>query len=252
MQGEADIVCQECGRRNGPGSRFCDSCGNRIDGTCTNCGHQNEPEAKFCNSCGQRLYGEARRATSEQVPTSPALGASVCPRCLHRNDEGSQFCYSCGLPLTGENARASPRVVAAFQQGTPGGFWVRAVAIVIDFIVLTVLDWGIYLLLGEDFSTYSDYDAPLVFADLVILVTNLLYAPVLIGLWSTTIGKRALNLYVLRADGTRCGFGLALGRSVASILSALMLGIGYLMVAFREDKRALHDLIAGTAVIQRS
>jgi uncharacterized RDD family membrane protein YckC len=28
-----------------------------------------------------------------------------------------------------------------------------------------------------------------------------------------------------------------------------MLLMGFLMVAFREDKRALHDLMAGTAVI---
>jgi len=31
----------------------------------------------------------------------------------------------------------------------------------------------------------------------------------------------------------------------------LTLGIGYLMVAFREDKRALHDLIVGTRVIYK-
>ncbi len=171
---------------------------------------------------------------------------------MHRNDEGAQFCYSCGLPLTDEHLRASPPVIGAFRQGTPGGFWARVVAFIIDSVVLMALNLGMYVLLGEDISNYSDPDAPYVFVDFLGFVVGVLYAPVLIGLWSTTIGKRALNLYVVREDGARCGFWRAFGRSAASIVSLLPLGIGFLMVAFRADKRALHDLIAGTAVIQRS
>lgn len=252
MQGEGNIACQECGRSNSPGSRFCDSCGTRIDGACGNCGHQNEPGAKFCNECGGSLYGGAKQAQTAAASSAPASGTSVCPRCLHRNDEGSQFCFNCGLPLTGERARQAPPTIRAFQHGSPGGFWARVVALIIDLIVLTALDMGIYLMLGEDLSNYSDPQRPFVFADFLGSVIVILYAPVLISLWSTTVGKRALNLYVLRTDGSRCGFWQALGRTAASVLSLLLIGIGFLMVAFRADKRALHDLIAGTAVIQRS
>ena len=70
-------------------------------------------------------------------------------------------------------------------------------------------------------------------------------------MWATTIGKRAVGLYVLRPDGSKLGPGRAFARYWAPILSALILFIGFLMVAFREDKRALHDLICDTVVVKR-
>ena len=254
MQSEGNITCQECGRSNSPGSRFCDSCGRRIDGVCDHCGHQNESGARFCNKCGESLSGEAKQAETAAASSAPASGASVCPRCMHRNDAGAQFCYSCGLPLTGERAQQAPPAIRAFEHGAPGGFWVRFGAAIIDDIVTTILIVVIYRAFGENPSRLFRWDAEpaLVLADLIVIVVAFLYAPLLISLWSTTIGKRCLNLYVVRSDGGRCDFWRALCRTLAYILSFLTLGIGFLMVAFRADKRALHDLIAGTAVIQRS
>ena len=45
--------------------------------------------------------------------------------------------------------------------------------------------------------------------------------------------------------------GRALVRALATGLSAIILGLGFLMVAFRKDKRGLHDLICDTKVIRR-
>ena len=63
------------------------------------------------------------------------------------------------------------------------------------------------------------------------------------------MGKRLFRLYVVRTDGSRVGPGRALARHLASLLSMLILGIGFLMIAFRQDKRGLHDLICDTVVI---
>jgi uncharacterized RDD family membrane protein YckC len=41
----------------------------------------------------------------------------------------------------------------------------------------------------------------------------------------------------------------ALGRYFAKIPSALILGIGFIMVAFTERKQGLHDMMAGTLVV---
>jgi uncharacterized RDD family membrane protein YckC len=60
------------------------------------------------------------------------------------------------------------------------------------------------------------------------------------------IGAKIVNV-----DGSKIGYLTAFLRVLASILSVLTLGIGYLMVAFREDKRALHDLLVGTRVIYK-
>ncbi|MEA1918610.1 MAG: RDD family protein, partial [Campylobacterota bacterium] len=40
-------------------------------------------------------------------------------------------------------------------------------------------------------------------------------------------------------------------RYIGYIVSIIPLMIGFFMVAFRSDKRALHDLLAGTVVIYR-
>ena len=86
---------------------------------------------------------------------------------------------------------------------------------------------------------------------MVELMLNLLYFTIPIAIWSTTAGKRALGLYVVRTDGSKLGIGRAIARFFAYSLSALTLGIGFLMIAFRQDKRGLHDLVCDTVVIKR-
>jgi uncharacterized RDD family membrane protein YckC len=50
----------------------------------------------------------------------------------------------------------------------------------------------------------------------------------------------------------RISFARALGRLGARVIvSALTFGIGYLMVAFTDRKRGLHDMLAGTLVPHR-
>jgi uncharacterized RDD family membrane protein YckC len=67
-----------------------------------------------------------------------------------------------------------------------------------------------------------------------------------------TPGQRALGLRVVDADGTRIGRPRALLRHVAGALSWLTLNIGHALVLLRPDGCALHDLVAGTRVVQDS
>ena len=87
--------------------------------------------------------------------------------------------------------------------------------------------------------------------DTFFLLVNALYAIIGWSVWSTTIGKRIFGLYVLRPDGSKLGFGRAFARWLATNLSLILLGIGFLMIAFRRDKRGLHDLICDTMVVKR-
>ncbi|MDX6593454.1 MAG: hypothetical protein QOJ13_2650 [Gaiellales bacterium] len=68
---------------------------------------------------------------------------------------------------------------------------------------------------------------------------------------SATLGRRALGIKVTDVEGNRITFARATGRYFAKILSALTLLIGYIMAAFTARKQALHDLIAGTLVVNR-
>ena len=253
MQGEPDVICQSCAHPNSPGSEFCNECGSRIGVVCASCGQENDPGAEFCSSCGCGLPGGEEQPGPRDPEDSAQAGIPrLCPRCLRLNERGSQFCYYCGLALTEDMVRAGRRAARAFRQGAPGGFWMRVVALAIDLAVLAIIAILIFVAFGaREGGFFSEDTSGVVFASLVSAAVLALYSPALISLWGTTVGKRAFDLYVLRRNGRRCGFWRAFGRQVASIASILVVGIGYLMIAFRADKRGLHDLIAGTAVIRR-
>jgi len=74
------------------------------------------------------------------------------------------------------------------------------------------------------------------------------YGIVFHWLWGQTLGKMALQIRVVSVGGGPLSLGQAVGRYFATLLSALILGIGFLMAGIRSDKRALHDLLAGTRV----
>lgn len=65
-----------------------------------------------------------------------------------------------------------------------------------------------------------------------------------------TPGQRALGLRVVDTAGARIDRGRALLRHAAGALSWLTLNIGHALVLLRPDRRALHDLVAGTVVVQ--
>ena len=97
---------------------------------------------------------------------------------------------------------------------------------------------------------YFDSDSLFHWVDVLLLLLTALYYTIGVSVWSTTVGKRICGLRVLRPDGAKVGPGRALARYCASGVSFVILGIGYLMIAFRSDKRGLHDVICDTVVLR--
>ena len=64
-----------------------------------------------------------------------------------------------------------------------------------------------------------------------------------------TFGMAVLGVRVVRADGTAVGPRHAVLRTLAFPLSFLLLGLGFAGILVQREHRALHDLIAGTAVV---
>jgi len=64
-----------------------------------------------------------------------------------------------------------------------------------------------------------------------------------------TIGMAVLGIRVVRADGAPIGWRQAVVRTLALPLSFLLLGLGFLGILTNRDRHALHDRIAGTAVV---
>jgi uncharacterized RDD family membrane protein YckC len=88
---------------------------------------------------------------------------------------------------------------------------------------------------------------------LALLVVNWLYEALMTSSErGATLGKQALGLCIVRADGAQLWFGRASARHFLKfmITPLVPLAIGYLMAAFTARKRALHDVLADTLVIR--
>ena len=140
--------------------------------------------------------------------------------------------------------------MAPTYAGERAGYWIRLAAHIFDVAALSIGSVPI-IAVWPGFGEYFADNETVHGVDLLILVLVMLYYTVGVSVWATTIGKRLLGLYVLRPDGAKVGPGRAAARYFASILSALPLGIGYLMIGLRRDKRGLHDLICDTVVVRR-
>jgi uncharacterized RDD family membrane protein YckC len=65
-----------------------------------------------------------------------------------------------------------------------------------------------------------------------------------------TVGKMALNLRVVRPDGSSITRGQAWGRSVMRVVLSCLWIVDYIPAFFTDEKTTLHDLVAGTRVIE--
>jgi uncharacterized RDD family membrane protein YckC len=133
-----------------------------------------------------------------------------------------------------------------------GPFSLRCGAILIDYIVLvTILAFSTLvsrLLGGGARSAGSSSLSVGLFLTVAVAALDLGVLPGLTGL---TIGKWATGLRIRRSDGTELGIGRAFLRHfIGYPLSALTVGLGFIIAAFNARGRGLHDLIAGTIVVR--
>jgi uncharacterized RDD family membrane protein YckC len=130
----------------------------------------------------------------------------------------------------------------------PAGFWIRAVALAIDVVVcvLVQMSFGVLgrVLMGSAGADSSAHSTAFLFTAIFAAA----YWTTLHMVAGQTLGKAVVGIRVVGTDGALLTFGPAFLRYLASGLSVVTLGFGYLMAALRRDKRALHDLIAGSRV----
>lgn len=124
----------------------------------------------------------------------------------------------------------------------PAGFWIRLVASFLDGIIISLpLTIISYVILGEGDTWFTT-------------LTQSAYALILPILWTGyTIGKKILGIRIVKIDETNVTLWTMVKRDlIAGIVYTLTLGIGIIVSAFmvglREDKRSIHDFIAGTYV----
>jgi uncharacterized RDD family membrane protein YckC len=138
------------------------------------------------------------------------------------------------------------------------GFWLRALAAIIDGIITGVAGGIVGAIIGAiagaagggpGTNTWSGVEVLLNVSG--ILIAWLYGALMESSATQATLGKMALGLKVTDEAGARLSFGRATGRHFGKILSGIILGIGFIMAAFTEKKQGLHDMLAGTLVVKK-
>jgi uncharacterized RDD family membrane protein YckC len=137
------------------------------------------------------------------------------------------------------------------------GFWLRFFAYIIDTIIVRIGLYIIWKVAGVE-TPQNFIESPIEAAGLFSLLalgevfTTMIYSALFIsGSWQATPGKRAVGIKVTNLVGKPISFANALGREAAKFLSAMIIGIGFLLAAFTERKQALHDMIAGCLVVKQ-
>ena len=186
-----------------------------------------------------------------QEPNPPAETADhgrriICSACGTVQAPAAQ-CVLCGATII---ATARP-----VENQSYAGFWIRVVAYLIDFLLIGVMQFMLGMLFGTaiDLLGVAGKGDPSV--DLVVWLfgatLSIGYAVFFTGYCGQTPGKMALRIKVMRTDGSPIGYGRAALREIfGKFISTILLGIGYLMVAFDSRKQGLHDKIADTCVIK--
>lgn len=132
------------------------------------------------------------------------------------------------------------------------GFWIRLVASFVDIFVFLIVSYIIKM-------TLSIRIFSLIFAslygpnpNLTTFFEMLLYLVLMTYFKQATIGKMMVGIKVKSFDGSSLSLGkVILRETIGKILSAITFGIGFIMTAFTDNKRGLHDIIAKTVVVYK-
>lgn len=130
----------------------------------------------------------------------------------------------------------------------PAGFWIRALAFLIDQILLNgvefLLVYAVARALGLEPFNEQILDG---FLSVGFYIYYYLFFQIREG---GTLGKKWLGLKLVSTTGEPLTRGQAGMRLFGYLLSFAMMGCGFLMVAFHPEKRAFHDLISRTRVVK--
>ncbi len=213
--------------------------------------------------------------TAPFAPAAAAILASTSP------PSGQVACHECGKFVPIEEtmqingvaicAACKPIYVQKMREGTVqfvpaaatdalryAGFWIRFGAKFIDGMIIAIVLLPLTFLFGFSFtinpSNIPDLTTMLTqmgIQTLLGLLGRMLYTWLLVGRYGATWGKMLVGIKVVMADGRSLTYGRAFARYWAEIVTQFTCYIGYIIAAFDDQKRSLHDHMCNTRVVYK-
>jgi len=183
-------------------------------------------------------------------------GVQPCARC------GMGFCTDCVVTIHGQPycATCKTEKLLDVQSGTDraqlplASIGRRFAAMWIDRMIFTLS--GIALIVTGAIITKGGDDDSAVFVALmisgvaVIFIGYIIYEGLMLSRRGQTLGKIALKIKVVRPDGSPITTGQAWGRSVLrGIMIHVLALLNYIPALATKEKTCIHDLVAGTRVV---
>jgi len=126
----------------------------------------------------------------------------------------------------------------AVDTSRKAGFWIRVGAYLIDGILLGIIG----VILRQIFGTSAGGG-----------LGTLLSIVYFVYCWSSltqTIGMKALNLRVVKTDGTKLTIADAIIRYIGIVISTIVIFLGLMWVGWDPNKQGWHDKMAKTYVVK--
>jgi uncharacterized RDD family membrane protein YckC len=180
------------------------------------------------------VNGTAAAAASGQA--APAQAASAPPPSSAPPDAAPLGAAPAGAAGAAPDLRAGTQPASTYYSAAlpRAGFWIRMAALLLDILLVGFV---MSVPAGHVFGHFH----------LVILA---IYGAVMWKMRGATVGGIVFDLHVVRLDGRPVDWETAIVRALGCFLSLAVVFLGFIWIAFDDNRQAWHDKIAGTVVVR--
>ena len=184
---------------------------------------------------------------SEGVRRCARCGATFCSNCLVTIGD-QPYCAEC------KTERLFDVRSGVYQEGLRlSGFWQRAGAYMLDYLIQMVAMYAIFIpigIIGAMSTKGSDPSMWFLLIYPISFAVVISYEGLMLSMKNgQTVGKMALRIRVVRPDGSPISKGQAWGRAVMRLVLGCLIIADYLVFFFTDERTTLHDITAKTRVV---